>query len=282
MYQWYHEVDKNWLEARKVVITATEIVSMIPKVFSRGKYKSEKAVESMVKGESIIPAFAALWESKHSEDPIETGSSGPMARGHIMEPYAIKEFNHHYSPLKLYHYDDIILAECKDSPLCGFSPDALTIEPKFPYKQKGGFSMDILLQDKSVVLGEIKCHNAAKHGELYATPKDKQPERLQLAASFACIYYANNKHNLNCEINGGWLIHYNPSAHHTMFSNFYTIDDLADEMRQCLEIIRLWECTDHYMKMCVTNKTSPDFIMCTDSKEYTEKQIYEENWDGDL
>ena len=111
---WYHEVSENWLRARKTVITATEIKGLV----ATYKRMSKKDKEAGV----VSPAFAALWGDKSSTYPIDVSSYGPAARGHIMEPYAIDEFNR-ANEVHFHHWDDCIIA----NGLVGFSPDAMDI-----------------------------------------------------------------------------------------------------------------------------------------------------------
>ena len=82
-YHWYHEVSEDWLKARKNFLTATDIVGLIPE-YKRYK-KNGKA--------GIPPAFAALWEKKHSDIAVDPRSYKDAARGHILEPYAVYTYN---------------------------------------------------------------------------------------------------------------------------------------------------------------------------------------------
>ena len=98
---WRHEVSPQWLQARKDVITATELASCIS-AYNRANEK-QKA------GDVLFPAFAQLWAEKQSIKEPDAWSKGPAARGHIAEPYAIDDWNENYPDEYFYHWDDTII-----------------------------------------------------------------------------------------------------------------------------------------------------------------------------
>ena len=77
---WSHNVGELWLAARREHLMASEIKNLITdyKRIKAGKIKLHNALQ-----------FAKVYGSKMNCD-IDTSSFGAMARGHIMEPYAVE------------------------------------------------------------------------------------------------------------------------------------------------------------------------------------------------
>ena len=74
---WHHEVDPDWLEARRHALTATDIVNLLPEYKRWVKAKDPDA---------LPPGFSALWCQKATEGFDEVDSWNAAARGHVMEP----------------------------------------------------------------------------------------------------------------------------------------------------------------------------------------------------
>lgn len=113
---WSHNVGELWLAARREHLMASEVKNLITdyKRIKAGKIKLPNALQ-----------FAKVYGSKMNCD-IDTSSFGAMARGHIMEPYAVEEYNR-INGTKFYQWDDKLITRG----IVGFSPDAMDI-PQLP------------------------------------------------------------------------------------------------------------------------------------------------------
>lgn len=117
--------DINWMKARQHYLTASGVRSL------KGEF--DKASKAGIAGEKILPGFAALWCHQNSELTEEQlarkcVSHSDMARGHIMEPYAVKTWNTlpgDYT--KMYHWDDTVIVNNVEGVAIGFSPDAMNV-----------------------------------------------------------------------------------------------------------------------------------------------------------
>lgn len=239
--EWYHETDVKWLEARKGIITATELISLRPKLARMTKKQRD--------GKEIHPAFAAMWGSKHSKEAPDPVSRGAMARGHCLEPYAVEEFNHQ-AGYDLKHWDDLLIT-CDDM---GFSPDALDIEQP-PCVN----SMSVKdMETQPTQMGEVKCYSIDKHYQNYVTEPSKLPERYQVAAAM-----------LVCpSIEEGHLIFYNPQAEHGIWWVTYKPKDLTEEMCELAQTLAIYVMSRHALDM--------DKGIAT---EHTEQEIWDETQD---
>ena len=114
--EWRHEVSETWLRTRKLYLTASDIKRLVAEARRIESGKIE-LIESKI--------FAKLYGEKQSNE-IDVESYGAMARGHIIEPYAIDDYNKATSVdgRKTFHWwDDAII--CRDR--IGFSPDGLDV-----------------------------------------------------------------------------------------------------------------------------------------------------------
>lgn len=206
--QWYHLVDEDWLKARHSVVTATELRDL------RSAYK--KATKAELAGTAINQTVAGLWAEKRSKK-VDPGSSGAAARGHIMEPWAIEEFNERLGT-EFVHYDDFLIRNGG----MGFSPDAMDV----PCENKGVLCDVGELVNKPRAILEIKSYQEKNHVKAILTQPKFLPERYQLAgamlvcptieAAYICFY------NPNCEIGFGW--------------KRYTREDLEAEIDELREL----------------------------------------------
>lgn len=175
--EWRHEVSEKWLMSRKACLTASDVRKLIPdfKRIEAGKIKLEQAQQ-----------FAKVYGEKRSFD-MDPMSYGAMARGHVLEPHAVDEFN--LSNLKRFTYfwwDDRLIMD----DALGFSPDALDIT------QPPGtrFVSDPVIAEIAGANGqyrapehilEVKCYEAGAYYQRMAAAANGEPidERWQVATA---------------------------------------------------------------------------------------------------
>ena len=244
---WSHNVGKLWLAARREHLTASEVKNLITdyKRIKAGKIKLHDALQ-----------FAKVYGSKMNCE-IDTSSFGSMARGHIMEPYAIDEYNT-INGTDFYPWDDKLIARgC-----LAFSPDAMDI-PQLP-GTKMVVNLDDELVDKngdanpgpSEIL-EIKSYEAGQAFQRLSMIGRDEPleERWQIATAMAVCY----------TIKTGTIMFYLPQCG-IEFSKQYDRADLIDEIDTVMEIARMWNEYVEYMDCLMVSKTKDTTI--------SEDQIY--------
>ena len=213
MAKWFHKVDLEWLQARQNYLSATDIKQLLPVTKTGRERKVTDEDYLKVKSSKMVKLTEADCES-----------TGPAARGHILEPYAIEMFNEAYGQAigeTLYHWDDVVCASFEG--VLGFSPDALN------FKQDPDIVTEVVLTDVEYI-GEVKSYGPDRHLACGYTPKEKLEERWQIAAAMAT--YPSIDH--------AWLIFYNPSMVMQMFVVRYGREELADEIDICLQIAEKW------------------------------------------
>lgn len=201
--KWSHRVDPEWLQARKEFLCASDIVKLLPTTPTGRKKSNMKNV------------YLSVWADKQCKVSIENiESKGAMARGHILEGFAVEEINSQKvfpNIKKLYHWDNLMLSRKGVS--C--SPDSLDV--KMPPK-----SNKIVVNAKPKFMGEIKSYSGASHYELGSqTSKLELMERWQIATAFYVIE----------SLEEAALIFYNPSAEHQMFVRPFIRQELSDEIK---------------------------------------------------
>lgn len=196
---WSHQCDLNWLSARKNYLTASVIRSLLPHT-ATGRSRSKDQLSS---------AMLAAWADQMEAPTIcDINSHGAMARGHVLEPWAISEFNKHINPDEhLYHWDDKLIHDGT----CAYSPDALNVPPI-----DGLEHTDV----PATILGEVKSYQASKHYATAIADKMTLEERWQIATAML----------VTPSIEKGYLILFNPSAQHPLFYHTYTRENLAEEL----------------------------------------------------
>ena len=175
---WCYELSPGWLLARKQFFMATDAVRL------HAAYK--RAVKYGWKPGDDVPEFAALSMEKQSDSVGELKAFGTSARGHILEPYAVRELNRIFKSKKsenchIEHWDDGIIY--RDD--FGFSPDAMPPIPKVfdeenPYKLNAD---DLRLSEQPEFIVEIKSYEPWKHGKTISIGKYEN-EKIQIAMAF--------------------------------------------------------------------------------------------------
>lgn len=221
---WYHRVDPVWLAARKDHLCASDITKLLPTTATGRKRKD------------MTGEYFAVWANKQcairDEDIV---SRGVMARGHILERYAVDEINRQNILTRfaerLYHWDDMLVHRG----IVSCSPDALDV----PQDMEGVIAQGGDIEARTVV--EIKAYNAETHyraGTLIDA--DKLPERWQLATALYSMP----------SIEHGVLVFYNPSAQHPIFIRPYHRSDLTEELETIERISREYlEVIDDFKRM---------------------------------
>lgn len=196
---WYHTANAEWLIARKQYLTASDFQKIIP-ITASGRPRT-----------NLEAAYLKVWAEKNSfvlDDNIV--SRGPMARGHILEPFAITEFNKHRIMPWLYHWDDIVIHDANRN---ACSPDALNIKEPLEVVHD-------IEDPKPEYLGEVKAYDSPGHYAAGLADKMKLEERWQIATSFVVMP----------SLKVASLILFNPNTAHPLFHHEYTSTCLADEI----------------------------------------------------
>lgn len=254
-YRWYHSVNPDWIKARREVFTATELRSLIP-AYKRWLKKDDP--------DAIDPDFCALVAEKLSTGSYDTNTFSWAARGHIMEPYAVEEFNKIVGTF-LCHWDDCIIMDKERH--VGFSPDALSIsQSDWKVPKVSAEVLNGLHEHEFHTILEIKCYAPAKHMKaIFSDPKDLD-ERYQIAVAM-----------LTCPwIQRGFLVFYNPTLNFDDDTSgavhicSYGRKELEEEIQLMDDILQLAVKHIRYVKERCTVKCMLKHSI------YTEDEIYQE------
>ena len=230
---WHHEVDPNWLEARRHVLTATDIVNLLPE-FKRWIKAGDP--------DALPPGFSSLWCKKITQGFDEIDSYNAAARGHIMEPYAIEDWNNQCNPI-FCHWDDALIV--RDG--VGFSPDAMTIPQDNP-----SICFEVSDSGRSLIPGgninelcptpwaimEVKCYEPANHMKsLCIKNKMDHKEIWQIATAFHVLP----------DLERAYLLWYCPNAPFPMHSEEFSREELEDAIDTVAAIAGLYgKVADHW------------------------------------
>lgn len=221
MRRWTHNVSAEWLEARRTVLAATDVASLMPE-YKRSLKKDPG---------TLMPGSAALWASKHSAGDLDTSSPSPAAaRGHIMEPWAVESWNAQVAK-KFYHWDDCII--CNSTLGLGFSPDAMDImqvysDARLEVSSDGKFLVNAGMQscDVPTEIMEIKSYDVPRHMKAVIADKMDHDELMQIALAFIVLP----------KLEKARLLWFCPDAPISMHVETYTADDLQDQMQSIMEL----------------------------------------------
>lgn len=238
---WSHNVGRLWLAARRDYLTASEVKNLITdyKRIKSGKIKLFKALQ-----------FAKVYGSKMNCE-IDTSSFGPMARGHIMEPYAVQEYNR-INRTDYFPWDDKLIARGR----IAFSPDAMDI-PQLPGTKMIVNSDDDLVDKNGNVnpgpraILEIKSYEAGTAFQRLSMIGSNDPieERWQVAMAMAVCH----------TIEIGTVMFYLPQCG-MEFSKAYEREDLIEEIETVMEIAEMWNRYVEYMDCLMLSETKDTFI----------------------
>lgn len=136
----------------------------------------------------------------------EDVSYGVQARGHLLERYAIEQFNADMKT-NYFHWDDCLIQNKQLS--LGFSPDAMSIEQP----SQCPVAIDVADDMPKYSILEIKCYSDAHHMQcVCCDDKAQLDERWQIACAmatdlaieFGYVYF----YNPNCDIYGEYYKYY--------------------------------------------------------------------------
>lgn len=264
---WRHEVNAGWALTRKRFLTASDIVSLIPayKALKKKDPSFSRVLSSQFAGKIGEKCFAE----------VDTKSFNAAARGHVLEPYAVDEFNNlaKQKPFggvcTMFHWDDIVVSRQYD--LIAFSPDAMSLPQPTTENlllfDKGNKTLKTLngnegFPSPSEIL-EIKSYGAKHHAQCCATKKMDLEERWQVAHAMAV-----------CDtVNTAYIMFYDPGER--LFNDVpqihvvrYDRSELASEIGTCCGI------TNAYVQQLdLFRKSIVDGFDC---QLKTEKDIWEE------
>lgn len=221
--EWRHEASESWLMSRRACLTASDIRKLIPD-YKRIKAGKIRLVDAM--------QFAKVYGEKRlqSMDPM---SFGAAARGHVLEPHAIDEFNSsNVSGTEYRWWDDRLIM---DGAL-GFSPDALDIPQPPGTRFRSDAATEKIVGRNGEYKApehilEVKCYEAGAHFQRMAqlASGEKLDERWQVAtAMVVCpsIYIAD-------------IMFYAPQCRSWFFVE-YDSHELHEEIEMVSEIKEMW------------------------------------------
>jgi hypothetical protein len=201
--KWIHKVNPEWLDARRSYLTASDIQKLLP-MTPTGRARL-----------GINEVQLKVWAKKQCEITDEdVVSTGAMARGHLLEPYAIAAFNTLGRGTALMHHWDDCLIYSPDGIAC--SPDSLDIKQSTKMVQIDGLHREAA----ATMVAEVKCYNAETHYEAGLAHPGMLSERWQLATAFYVMP----------TIELGVLVFFNPLVKHPLFVHEYTRADLTAEL----------------------------------------------------
>jgi len=162
--QWDYTSNPKWLEARKGLLTATDIVGLIAPYEEWQRSLAGAATGNKTfKPESYEKKFKdicrRLWAEKIALTAGQKFDTPEMRRGHCLEPYAVAEVNSwrvHNGLPEMYHWDDMVVKNGR----FGCSPDALDVPMPFSPSEKN--ICDITEINPKHAL-EIKSFSAPNH-----------------------------------------------------------------------------------------------------------------------
>lgn len=213
--QWKHTCSLDWMQERQRHLTASDIKKLIP-VTNTGRTRKITETEYM-------QVLASKRKVLTADDCVSTGAA---ARGHHLEPYAIKEFNAYAErrgwPVHLEHWDDCVAHLTHGSHLA-FSPDAMNVA-----QNASGPLVTSCLAD---TIGEVKSYSTEHHIKCLCTDPMKLEERWQIATAMASAG----------QIMSAYLIFYDPSISvDSLGIVSYDRSMLADEIQIILDINKQW------------------------------------------
>lgn len=207
--EWKHECSLAWMQERQKFLTASDVKALLPYT-ATGRAKK-------ITDEDYLKVYAKKMIQLTEADCI---SRGAAARGHILEPFAVEEYNANRKAIMplLYHWDDIVVSKGPQDYLA-YSPDALDVR--------------ITESRKPTSLGEVKCYSPERHLSVAMMDKSKCEERWQVATAMA----------VSPTIKTARLILFNPdmkAKSARLFVKTWERCDLADEIRAIEDVERKW------------------------------------------
>ena len=238
--KWEHRCSLEWLKERQQYLTASDVKSLLP-ITKTGRKRDVGDAE-------YLKVMSSKMVDLTEEDCLSTGV---MARGHLLEPYAISVLNSVLGDMgegMMYHWDDKVVS-VRGRKLA-FSPDAMDIP------------MDGDIADVTAI-AEVKSYSADKHLTTAFTPKDQIEERWQIACAMAVLP----------TIEHAYLVLYNPKMKfRKAFIITYDRSDLEDEIAMILKVEEDW---NDFCEHGILTKRPPSGA-CFSSRGGTEEAIERE------
>jgi len=241
--RWYHEVSAAWLEARRSVISATEVVALLP------AYKRWKKLGD---ANAISPEFSALWAKKLATAEPDCSSKGAAARGHIMEPWAVRSWNAQ-SEQEYFHWDDCVIA----NGILGFSPDAMTVRQEDDRPARPYWEPEIA--DVESVM-EVKCYEVSNHMKAICKDRMEHEEIMQIAMAFAVLPGLTHARIL-------WFC---PDAPISMHSEEYERDELAEQIQLVNSVASVFRMHCDHWHGEISKGTYPMKAQCTEEEVWND------------
>lgn len=243
--KWEHKCDLKWLKARQNWLTASDIKKLLP-VTKTGRPRKVSELD-------YVGVMASKMVELTEED---CWSYGAMARGHLLEPYAVDALNQALVDTRLvsdwfWHWDDVVVTLPNRD--IAFSPDAMDIAMGDPI-------------ENATAIAEIKSYSPDRHLVCGYTPKDQLEERWQIATAMALLE----------NIDHAWLVFFNPKMIRRLIVIRYDRADLAKEIETVLGIEKSW----HDFKADGILTRDPDDGFCSargDSEATIEAEIEKAN-----
>ena len=243
--EWKHWTSVEWLQARTAYLNASEVKDLIP--FTPTGRKRNITDDDY---------FRIAHTKRKVILPDDAKSTGAMARGHILEPYAINDFNEWreeflvvvgFLPPYMYHWDDIVIYN--PDLLTAFSPDGMDVaQPLLP----GVFELDAVETFGTSII-EIKSYNVDRHIETMTKKGKDLPERWQIATAMT----------VDDNIKDAYLVHYNPSLRESMIIHHYDRSDLDEEINTVADVAIRWTRIIRSL-----NSVDPVGILCPPASDY--------------
>lgn len=237
LVKYEHRCSLDWLKARQSCLTASDVKDLLP-VTRTGRPR--KVTEA-----DYLKVFARKAVDLGEDDCLSTGV---MARGHILEPYAIDMYNQVFvngDARTLYHWDDVVVKELSRGHLgLAFSPDACDV----PFAG-GSVTFDVRSRYSPITeIGEVKSYNPSAHLIAGNTDKAELEERWQIAVAMAVLP----------SIERARLIFFNPALREeSMFLVTYERADLLNEIETVLEVEASWlDFVDNYDQDSPVNESA--------------------------
>lgn len=219
--QWRSVCSLEWMQERQKHLTASDVKALLP-VSRTGRSRNVTDMDR-------LKVYAEKLRILTLDDCVSTGAA---ARGHILEPYAVKAFNwyaeDHKWPVHFEHWDDVVVGKPTPGMALAYSPDGMNV--RIPDGINAFCSTHCHTADSIL---EIKSYNAAHHMECIATPKEKLEERWQVATAMAADDY----------INYAWIMFFHPGMKYNGIGlHHYDRGELSDEIGIIKQIEYDWLC----------------------------------------
>ena len=234
-----HVTSLKWMQKRQNYITSSDVAKLVPYTATGRKRNitDNDYFQLMAEKEKILTI----------DDCVSVGAA---ARGHILEPHAIKEANKFIPDNKLYHWDDV----CLHVGYAGYSPDALDVpqvNSARPYE--------------ATVIGEVKCYSPAKHIIKSKQKLKDMEERWQLAMAFYVLP----------KLSYAYLILFNPGVREgKLYIKKYSRSMFENELEIIDTIIRRWAEVKEYFNSYLLSMSYSTPV--TEEELYVQWQAEEE------